>query len=116
MSIRHAYGGNFWYVFYFWCLTGVETLARYFFNIRSGEVLNKDPEGEEHETLASAENEAILSAREIMGEAVKSGRSPAKGRVFELTDVAGQILSSIAFDGVLQLRDDTSANGIQKSG
>ncbi|WP_430256973.1 DUF6894 family protein [Neorhizobium sp. DAR64872/K0K18] len=36
-------------------------------------MLNKDPEGEEHETLSSAENEAIQSAREIMGEAVKSG-------------------------------------------
>lgn len=116
MSIWGAKDRNFCDVPQFGCLTGVEILARYFFNIRSGEVLNKDPEGEEHETLASAENEAILSAREIMGEAVKSGRSPAKGRVFELTDVAGQILSSIAFDGVLQLRDDTSANGIQKSG
>ena len=84
-------------------------MPRYFFNIRSGDVLNKDPEGEEHDTLASAENEAIQSAREIMAEAVKSGRSTAKGKVFELTDVKGQVLSSIAFDDVLQLRDDTSS-------
>jgi uncharacterized protein YxjI len=94
----------------------VETLARYFFNIRSGDVLNKDPEGEEHETLSSAENEAIQSAREIMAEAVKSGRSTAKGKVFELTDVAGQILSSIAFADVLQLRDDTPATEIKERG
>ncbi|KQQ38817.1 hypothetical protein ASG19_07365 [Rhizobium sp. Leaf306] len=84
-------------------------MPRYFFNIRSGDVLNKDPEGEEHDTLASAENEAIQSAREIMGEAVKSGRSNAKGKVYELPDVAGQVLSSIAFTDVLQVRDDTSA-------
>ena len=84
-------------------------MARYFFNIRSGEVLNKDLEGEEHETLSSAENEAIQSAREMMAEAIKSGRSTAKGKVFELTDVKGQVLSSIAFTDVLQLRDDTPA-------
>ncbi|KQQ78056.1 hypothetical protein ASF70_02185 [Rhizobium sp. Leaf321] len=84
-------------------------MPRYFFNIRSGDVLNKDPEGEEHHTLASAENEAIQSAREIMAEAVKSGRSTAKGKVFELTDVAGKVLSSIAFTDVLQVPDDTSA-------
>jgi hypothetical protein len=79
-------------------------------------VLNKDPEGEEHETLSSAENEAIQSAREIMGEAVKSGRSSAKGKVFELTDAAGQVLSSIAFADVLQIRDDTSATAINEGG
>ena len=91
-------------------------MPRYFFNIRSGDVLNKDPEGEEHDTLASAENEAIQSAREMMAEAIKSGRSTAKGKVFELTDVKGQVLSSIAFTDVLQLRDDTSATEIKERG
>jgi len=91
-------------------------LARYFFNIRSGEVLNKDLEGEEHETLSSAENEAIQSAREMMAEAIKSGRSTAKGKVFELTDVKGQVLSSIAFTDVLQLRDDTPATEMNERG
>lgn len=91
-------------------------MARYFFNIRSGEVLNKDLEGEEHETLSSAENEAIQSAREMMAEAIKSGRSTAKGKVFELTDVKGQVLSSIAFTDVLQLRDDTPATEMNERG
>ena len=116
MSRQYAKEGNFCGLFQFGSLTGVETLPRYFFNIRSGEVLNKDPEGEEHKTLSSAENEAIQSAREIMAEAVKSGRSTAKGKVFELTDVAGRVLSSIAFADVLQLRDDTSATGIKERG
>lgn len=91
-------------------------MARYFFDIRSGEVLNKDLEGEEHETLSSAENEAIQSAREMMAEAIKSGRSTAKGKVFELTDVKGQVLSSIAFTDVLQLRDDTPATEMNERG
>jgi len=79
-------------------------------------VLNKDLEGEEHETLSSAENEAIQSAREMMAEAIKSGRSTAKGKVFELTDVKGQVLSSIAFTDVLQLRDDTPATEMNERG
>ncbi len=91
-------------------------MARYFFNIRSGEALNKDLEGEEHETLSSAENEAIQSAREMMAEAIKSGRSTAKGKVFELTDVKGQVLSSIAFTDFRQIRDDTSATEIKERG
>jgi hypothetical protein len=78
------------------------------FNIRSGDVLNKDPEGEEHEDLASAENEAIESAREMMAEEVKSGRAIARGKMFELTAVTGRVLSTIVFAEAIHLSVGTN--------
>lgn len=48
-------------------------MPRFYFNIRSGQTLRQDAEGEEHDTLRAAEEEATASAREIISEAIRTG-------------------------------------------
>ena len=59
-------------------------MARYFFHIKDGATLIKDQEGSELATPEAARLQALVSARELWANAIKSG-SPAN--FWELTFV-----------------------------
>lgn len=77
-------------------------MPRFYFNIRTDSSFMHDHEGEDHDSLAEAEKEAIASAREIVAEAVRTGDVTAREKAFELTDVNGTVLSSIVFAEILR--------------
>jgi hypothetical protein len=49
-------------------------MARYYFHIKDGADLIKDPEGTELLTADEAWSQALKSARELWADAIKSGR------------------------------------------
>ena len=49
-------------------------MARYYFHIKDGADLIKDPEGTELLTVDDARSQALKSARELWADAIKSGR------------------------------------------
>ena len=49
-------------------------MARYYFHIKDGADLIKDPEGSELLTADEARSQALKSARELWADAIKSGR------------------------------------------
>jgi hypothetical protein len=71
-------------------------MPRFYFNLRNSKEFVEDPEGQECESLTTARQEAILSAREIMAARVKSGKKPDAGQ-FEITDITGQLILTVPF-------------------
>jgi hypothetical protein len=49
-------------------------MARYYFHIKDGADLIRDPEGSELATADEARSQALKSARELWADAIKSGR------------------------------------------
>lgn len=80
---------------------------RFYLNMRLRGTLIDDPDGEEFASLAEAREEAVQSAREIMAEALKSGR-PLGGWTFEISDEAGNVMLTLPFEEALpQAREHT---------
>lgn len=50
-------------------------MARYYFHIKDGAELIKDPQGTELPTLHAARVQALASARELWADAIKSGKA-----------------------------------------
>jgi hypothetical protein len=50
-------------------------MSRYFFHIKDGADLIRDPEGSELATMEDARSQALKSARELWADAIKSGNS-----------------------------------------
>lgn len=78
----------------------VEQMPVYFFNLRDGDKLEKDPEGGEFDSLTEARQEIILAAREMMAAKVASGER-IDGTVFEITDKDGEILETVPVRSVV---------------
>jgi hypothetical protein len=49
-------------------------MARYYFHIKDGADLIRDPEGSDLPTVEEARSQALKSARELWADAIKSGR------------------------------------------
>ncbi|WP_260597786.1 DUF6894 family protein [Sphingomonas endolithica] len=62
-----------------------------------------DEDGYEFASLAAAEANAIVSARDIMSEAVQDGDLQL-GESIEIHDAAGRFLSAVHFCDVLKIR------------
>jgi hypothetical protein len=77
------------------------TMTRYFFNIRSEHTYISDAEGQDHEDLGAAREEAETAAREILSEAVKHGQL-IDSRKFEITDASGTVCATVPFRYVLR--------------
>jgi|SRR5215475_4709144 len=70
---------------------------RFFFHIRDGATLIRDPEGQCFEDLGSAKAEAILDARELMSlSIVKSARIGLERRI-EIADEEGRTILMVPF-------------------
>ena len=50
-------------------------MARYYFHIKDGATLIKDQEGSELATPEAARRQALVSARELWADAIRSGKS-----------------------------------------
>jgi hypothetical protein len=67
-------------------------MPRYFFNVRDGEKVDEDPEGIDLDGLSAVENEAMTSAKEIIAEALLSGRPAPLSHSFNVLDEEGRLI------------------------
>ncbi|RUX28196.1 hypothetical protein EOA13_17755 [Mesorhizobium sp. M7A.F.Ca.US.011.01.1.1] len=73
-------------------------MSRYFFDLRdeSGS-LQEDPEGQEFPDLASAEENAMASAKEILAEELLHGKPLRTGLAFEIFDESRNLVLRFPF-------------------
>lgn len=69
-------------------------MPRFFFNVRVGDFLGKDPEGIVFADLDTARAEALTAARDMLGEAIKNDQVE-DPRQYEITDEAGQVMATV---------------------
>jgi hypothetical protein len=72
-------------------------MPRYFFNIRDGDKLVHDLEGIDVDDLSAVQNEAMTSAKEIIAEALLSGRPAPLAHSFEVLDENGRLILEFLF-------------------
>jgi hypothetical protein len=78
-------------------------MARYYFHIKDGADLIKDPEGTELSTPDDARLQALRSARELWADAIKSGRELAADAVV-IADEHGRTLTFVPMNEALPKR------------
>ena len=67
---------------------------RYFFNIRDGEQISRDPEGSELPDPVAARFEARVIARDMMIERLKAGQE-LDGQDIEIADETGNVVQTL---------------------
>jgi hypothetical protein len=75
-------------------------MGRFYFHLRAGDELMPDEEGIDLPDLSAARREAIEAARELLGEAIKSGR-PEVPEAFVIADEDGRELDAVPLAAVL---------------
>jgi len=75
-------------------------MGRFYFHLRAGDQIVPDDEGVDLPNLSAAQREAILAARELLAEAIKSGR-PEVPEAFVIADEAGRPLGIVPLAAVL---------------
>ena len=78
-------------------------MARYFFHIKDGVHLVKDEEGTELADAQEAHKQAIISARELLANAIRSGQ-PLQADAVVVADEHGTELIFVPFAHVLPER------------
>lgn len=78
-------------------------MPRYYFHIQDGRYIT-DEEGAEFLSLEAAVEEAIISARSILREAVWVGKLPLGERI-DIADEEGRVLRSVNFRDAVQIED-----------
>jgi uncharacterized protein DUF6894 len=74
-----------------------DDMPRFHMNIRKGDELLEDWEGEEFPSLLEARIEAVQSARELMSARMAAGKMPDFSR-FEIADESGKIVLVMRFE------------------
>jgi hypothetical protein len=72
-------------------------MPRYFLNILDGIELINDPDGEEFEDLAAAEQEALQGARDLMAECLRAGAPLGLGREMVIADEDDTVVATVPF-------------------
>ena len=75
-------------------------MGRFYFHVRTGDRLTPDEEGIEFPDLAAAQHEAVLAAREVLADAIMTGRSEVP-EAFVIADERGRPLDIIQIATVL---------------
>ena len=75
-------------------------MGRFYFHVRVGNKLVADEEGQDFPDVFAARREAIRSARELLADAIKSGRARVP-EAFVITDKTGA-LDTVALAAVLR--------------
>ena len=75
-------------------------MGRFYFDVRAGYELTFDDEGMDLPDLSAAKREAVLSARELLAEAIKSGKQTVP-EAFVIADEAGRSLATVPLATVL---------------
>jgi len=75
-------------------------MPRFYFNVREGDNLYRDPQGQELSGYEAARTEALSSSREIIAERILHGGS-INSRVIEITDETGAVIDALEMREVL---------------
>jgi hypothetical protein len=75
-------------------------MGRFYFHLRAGDELMPDDEGIDLPDFSAAQHEALLSARELLAEAIKSGK-PEVPEEFVIADESGRELDTVPLATVL---------------
>jgi hypothetical protein len=75
-------------------------MRRYYFHIRSGEHLIEDQDGSDLPDADAARREALLSARQILADVIRSGKEDSP-EAFVIADSEGHELQIVTFASVL---------------
>jgi hypothetical protein len=75
-------------------------MARFYFHTRRGDEIAKDCEGSKLPDLAAARKEALATAREIVADAVKSGKDRTPDTLL-IADANGREVMTVAFKDAL---------------
>jgi hypothetical protein len=72
----------------------------FYFHLKTDSELYLDEAGTEMASLAEAKHEAVLSAREILADAIRTGK-PKAPEAFVIADEAGRTLHVLEFETLL---------------
>ena len=75
-------------------------MGRFYFHLRAGDELTSDDEGMDLPDLSAAKREAMRTARELLVEAIKSGKQTVP-EAFVIADDEGRALDTISLAAVL---------------
>ncbi|KRR08555.1 DUF6894 family protein [Bradyrhizobium valentinum] len=75
-------------------------MGRFYFHLSAGDELTSDDEGMDLPDLSAAKREAMLTARELLVEAIKSGKQTVP-EAFVIADDEGRALDTISLAAVL---------------
>ncbi len=75
-------------------------MGRFYFHLQAQDQIVPDDEGQELPDLSAAEHEAIEAARELLAEAIRSGK-PEVPEAFVIADEEGRALALVPFTTVL---------------
>jgi stage III sporulation protein SpoIIIAA len=75
-------------------------MGRFYFYLRAGDELIRDDEGVDLPDFSAAQREATLAARELLAEAIMSGR-PKVPDALVIVDEVGRMLDAVALAAVL---------------
>ena len=75
-------------------------MPRFYFNVREGQNLHRDPQGQELPDFEAARKEALHSSREIIAERILHGGS-IDSRTIEITDETGVVVDTVQTTEVL---------------
>ena len=78
----------------------------YFLHVQDGDELVQDSEGQQFDDLEAAKAEAILVARELMAEALRTGRPIGLTKAVLIEEAEGGAISRVSFADALP--SDTS--------
>ena len=75
-----------------------DDVPRFHLNIRKGDELLEDWEGEDFPSLSEARTEAVQSARELMPARMAAGKMPDGHTRFEIADDSGKTVLVMPFE------------------
>jgi hypothetical protein len=78
-------------------------MPRFHMNIRKGDELLEDWEGEEFPSLLEVRAEAVRSARELMAAAMAAGKMPDGRSKFEIADESGKTVLIMPFEEAIDV-------------
>ena len=78
-------------------------MPRFHMNIRKGDELLEDWEGEEFSSLLEVRAEAVRSARELMAAAMAEGKMPDGRSKFEIADESGKTVLIMPFEEAIDV-------------
>jgi hypothetical protein len=78
-------------------------MGRFYFHLRTGDEVTPDDEGIDLPDYSAAQREALLAAREVLAEAIKTGKLEVPD-AFVIADETGQELGTVPLATVLPKR------------
>lgn len=81
-------------------------MPHYFLHVKDRSGLLLDPEGEQLDDLAAAQQEAAAAARDLMAECLRNGEPLGVHREVIITDNNGDTVATVSFSTALPMEHD----------